>query len=371
MILGRIYVPIIKTGEAEMRALKNLSFDIKQLMLPLFELTRARKNPKDDEGRIQSSIDFLEKHFREHPFILDLTLDERLTNSEIKELFSSNDNYCNWTNFCFEQKQKFAEIIPVVQMIEENDYNMYLEKLSKEVETLSKNFKYIAFRAHNESVAKNITLDINKIMKNSIINNYKDKIIFIFDFKYINNTNRGVEITQKIIKILHKIGITNIVISSTSFPENVSEHMSMSDFVKFKLKELEFFKNCINGIDSNQIIYSDYATVNPVRNDNVIFARGWIPRIDVPSLDEFIYCRRKKRNKEGTYADSYVELAQKIIISDYFNTLIENNYGCWGTQEILNASEGNIGGSSPKFWISVRVNIYLSMIKDILNKVYH
>ena len=29
------------------------------------------------------------------------------------------------------------------------------------------------------------------------------------------------------------------------------------------------------------VIYGDYASINPTRNDTITMARGWIPRIDV------------------------------------------------------------------------------------------
>ena len=370
MILGKKYVPIIKTGESELKAIKQIDASIRSIMLPLFELTRGRKNPKAPEGCIDSTLTFIEKYFKDIPFILDLTLDEKLTNTEIKSLFSSKNNYENWINFCFAQKLIFKNFIPVVQIVEESNYNEYISKLKEKVKSLCKNFQYIVFRVHNEAVAKNIILDINNIIKADIIPDIQNKIIFVFDFKYINNTIQGTEITQQLIGVLHKIGIDNIVLSSTSFPENVSDHMSINDFVKFKIKEIEFFKNCTKGILNRNIIYGDYATVNPVRNDNIVFAKGWIPRIDVPTLDDYIYCRRQRRDKKGTYADAYISLAQKIVKSDYFNSLIENNISCWGIQEIMEASDGNVGGSSPRFWISVRVNIYLHIIKEILNKVY-
>ena len=370
MILGKKYVPIIKTGESELRALRELDFDVKNIMLPMFELTRGRKNPKLDEGSIESSLKFLEQNFKEVPFILDLTLDEKLTNTEIKLLFSNNNNYANWVNFCLEHKEKFKCIIPVVQMIEETNYAEYIFKLKNQVKVLCEHFKYIVFRVNNESVAKNVILDINNIIKSDVVHNIQEKIIFVFDFKYINNTTQGVDITQKLIGVLNKIGVKNIVISSTSFPENVSDYMGMNDFVKFKMKEIEFFRNCVQGISNMNITYSDYATVNPVRNDNVVFAKGWIPRIDVPALDYFIYCRRQRRKKEGTYADSYITVAEKVAKSDYFKELSNEYKNCWGIEEIIKASEGIVGGSSPRFWISVRVNIYLNIVDKIINKVY-
>lgn len=371
-MIQKKYIPIIKTGESELKAIRNLNENIKNFMLPLFELTKGRKKPKNAEGEIKNNIEFLQANFKETPFILDLTNDDKLINSEIENLLSSENNYANWVEFCFEQNKIFKEFYPTVMVVEEENYEQYLNKLLAQLIRLCSKFKYIAFRAQNESIAKNLILDINNILKLNKISNLSKKIIFILDYRYINNSTKGIEIASQICQILNSIGIENIVISSTSFPKNVSEHMSASDFVKFKIKEFEFFRNIRKNLNNKSIhlIYSDYATVNPVRNDNVVFARGWIPRIDVPSLDEFIYCRRMRRGKNQSYADVYKLIAQKVVSAEYYNVLVQNDIKGWGVQEIFNASKDIVGGSSPRFWISVRMNIYIEMLSKIINTVY-
>ena len=73
--------------------------------------------------------------------------------------------------------------------------------------------------------------------------------------------------------------------------------------------------------------------------------------------------------KKQSYADVYKTLAKKIALSDYYTDLIENNVNGWGMQEIINASNNNVGGSSPRYWISVRVNIYIEMLSQVIDKV--
>ena len=53
MITQRKYVPIIKTGEAEIKAISNIDDNVQNFILPLFELTRGRKKQKEDEGKIE------------------------------------------------------------------------------------------------------------------------------------------------------------------------------------------------------------------------------------------------------------------------------------------------------------------------------
>lgn len=370
-MIQKKYIPIIKTGESELKALKNLSSEQKEFMLPLFELTKARKKPKEAEGSIENNIEFLQTNFKDYPFILDITNDDKLSNTELDNLLTSQNNYENWVKFCLEQKNMFKNFYPTVMIVEEEqeDYQDYLNKLQNQLLILCTNFEYIVFRAQNELVAKNLILDINNLIKKGFVPNLAKKIIFILDYRYINNTMKSVDIASKICKVLHSLEIENIVISCTSFPKSVSEYMSTSDFVKFKIKEFDFYRNILNELNDRSIklIYSDYATVNPVRNDNVIFARGWIPRIDVPALDEYIYCRRMRRDKKQSYADVYKNVAKKVVISAYYQNLLRNDINGWGMQEIFNASNDNIGGSSPRHWISVRMNIYIELLSKFIN----
>ncbi len=48
----RKYVPIIKTGDAELRALSNIDDAVKNFVMPLFEITRGRKTRNAEEGVI-------------------------------------------------------------------------------------------------------------------------------------------------------------------------------------------------------------------------------------------------------------------------------------------------------------------------------
>ena len=59
MITKKKYVPIIKTGDAEIKAISNIDDNVQEFILPLFELTRGRKNQKEDEGKIAKKIQFL------------------------------------------------------------------------------------------------------------------------------------------------------------------------------------------------------------------------------------------------------------------------------------------------------------------------
>lgn len=52
----------------------------------------------------------------------------------------------------------------------------------------------------------------------------------------------------------------------------------------FSISEISMYNSIQQTHDD--VIYSDYASINPIRNDTITMARGWIPRIDVPLSDE-------------------------------------------------------------------------------------
>ncbi len=371
MITKKKYVPIIKTGDAEIKAISNIDDNVQEFILPLFELTRGRKNQKEDEGKIAKKIQFLKDNYKDTPFILDLTGIEDLSNTEIEQLHSSENSYRNWINFCIEHKDEFGIFYPVVQIEEEEQYGLYIEKLNQQITELCKHFDYVVFRSQDVIEARDLISDIQDILdrESSRNINLKDKIIYVLDYKYINNVEQNVETAKTFINVLTALGIKNIVLSSTSFPANVSEHMNPSNYISFKIKELDFYKKVLNEVNNKDLnlVYSDYASINPIRNDNV-FARGWIPRIDVPSIDKQIHCLRKKRPENTTYADTYILVAREVTQKKYFKDLINQNIISWGLNTIINAANGNVEGSAPRFWISVRMNMYLTLLEKKLSE---
>lgn len=58
-MIDKKYIPVIKTGESELKAIKNLTAELKSFILPLFELTKARKKPKEILLEILLLIDSL------------------------------------------------------------------------------------------------------------------------------------------------------------------------------------------------------------------------------------------------------------------------------------------------------------------------
>lgn len=351
-MLNKKYFLFFKTGDAELRALENISHSKKNI-LPIIELTRGRKSKNDTTGKIAKRMDKLESLFQDKDICLDLTTDRNLSNDETDILFNPHQGYKEWVKFLLIQKRKgyFRAIIPTI-LVDSEDENLE-NNLILQADALCKNFDYVAYR---NNIADDGCYDDIDLIKDKLEEN-GTKLLFIIDCEYIAPlawNSYAKKISMRITNILKKIKDAKFVIISSSFPKNVVD-IGNKDADTFPLNEIDLYNEVIKSHDRAIVKYGDYGTINPIRNDTVVMVRGWIPRIDVPLDKEIYYHRMKKVN--NTYSDTYIELAKKYIITDSrFPKTLKNN---WGIDQIKLCAKGNSPGSSPSFWISVRMNIHI------------
>jgi len=349
--LNNHYFPLFKTGQAEIRAMENtIVAEDQEYLIPIIEITRGRISKNNDEGKPDNIITKISKVFKNYKIIFDITSDEGLSNKYINALYSPENGYEKWINFLDIQKEQFHKIYPTLLLnLSDNEFET---NLKKQAVTMLNSFEKIVYKA---SIADDINLIIDdlKIFSDLID---KNSFIFILDCGYLlpGSYNGYQSVIQILVeRVRNLINECPIVCVSTSFPKTVSEigHDEADDF---PLNEFNLYNN-IRHLD---IHYGDYATVNPVRNDSI--ARGWIPRIDVPTESIIYYKRQRKGNSE--YRKAYTSCAIKAISDKRF----PNGLECWGTKAIIEAANGYPAGSSPSFWISVRMNIHIT---NILNAI--
>ena len=96
--------------------------------------------------------------------------------------------------------------------------------------------------------------------------------------------------------------------------------------------------------------------MNPQRNDNIIMANGWLPKIDV-ALPRLVYYKRERRPKGTTAYSSTYELVARLATADSRFPL--SQIDIWGIRQIVDCSMGSVPSSQPSFWISVRMNTHI------------
>lgn len=357
--MNKKYVLILKAGEAELRAMEHLGSDVKDTILPLIELTRGRKLPTrkgkpipKEQFPFDRRIQRIKEIFSNQKVCLDLTSDEALMNKQILSLYNPENGYKNWVDFLIKLKTEncFKEIIPTLIIdFEDDDFE---ENIIGQVQALKENFSTVIYR---NNISDDNCYNDFLLIKDEIDNL---KLNVLIDSEYVIQSAQN-QFEEKIfarVTNLKKIldPSTKFIICSTSFPNNISE-IGKEKTDTFSLSEVEIF-NLLRKRSLDNIIYSDYGSINPKRNDTIIMARGWIPRIDVPRKKQVFYYRQRRPKGITKYTDTYNRVAEKVVIDTRFPRNLKNN---WGIRQIINCANGDSPGSSPSFWISVRMCIHV------------
>lgn len=102
------YWIIVKTGEAEIRALENIPKEILSKTLPLIEITRGRKITKDktEMHPFEKRLSKLKEIYRGQTVAIDVTSEESLSSLEVDYLYAPESGYKNWIDFLLQLKTR-------------------------------------------------------------------------------------------------------------------------------------------------------------------------------------------------------------------------------------------------------------------------
>lgn len=349
------YILIVRTAEAECRAIMSTSKTTLENVTPLIEITRGRKKtikPENDKSYsiypFENRLNKLKKSFKGQEVIIDVTSDEALSSAETDQFFEYNEGYKNWVKFLISLKEEnvFSNIIPSLLLsFDDPDFENNFVRQVKSLEKISGSLLYRSGIDYDDCYE-----DIDIIMR---AKQPSTKLYVMLDCEYVPQAmlSNVTEKTQaRISNLRSAYGLDiDIIIVGTSFPNNVTE-IGDTERDVFKISETFLYNDCLK-VDKN-IIYGDYGSINPIRNDNIVMARGWIPRIDVALSDSYFY--HKKRREGNSYAETYKEVAKKVVNDSCFPTDLK----CWGTEQIIKSQRTPVS-LIPSFWISVRMNIHI------------
>lgn len=356
--MDKNYCVIAKTAQAELRAMSNLSRDVLDKILPIVELTRGRKvTSKDDKKSVTypyfKLIEKVKEIYRMCDIAFDVTSIEALSSPEIDELFNFNDGYAEWIKLLDDLRIEnyFKSITPSVLLNYDDDD--FEENVKKEISELNSRFASIMYRY---SIGNEDGLEDLKLISESFPN--EKELLVVVDCEYVPVASIS-STTAACNSIISDIKSTlggrkyKIVLTSTTYPNNVVETNDEYDD-DIPLREIDLY----NGVkkEHSEVIYGDYGTVNPRRNDNIVMANGWLPKIDV-ALPTLVYYKRRRRPKGVTAYSSTYELVARLATADTRFPL--SQIDIWGIRQIVDCSMGSVPSSQPSFWISVRMNTHI------------
>lgn len=355
--MDKKYCVIAKTAQSELRAISNLSRETLDKIFPIIELTRGRKITSKETKEVSypysKLIERIEEIYRGCDIAFDVTSIEPLSSPEIDLLFGYEGGYAAWINLLDELKSKgcFKSIIPSVLLNYED--GKFEENLKLQIKQLDSRFSSIMFRYSIENS------DAREDLKLISDNFPKDKeLLIVVDCGYvptssINSTALACKEIIKAIKSIVQGRKFKLVLASTTYPNNVTEtNDKYAD--EIPLREIDLYNDVSK--EHLGIVYGDYGTVNPKRNDSIIMANGWLPKIDV-ALQNLVYYKRQRRPKGVTaYSSTYEKVARLATADPRFPL---SKMDIWGIRQIVDCSMGSVPSSQPSFWISVRMNTHI------------
>lgn len=398
------YFLLFKTADAEKRAWRNLAAKRRAALTPILELTRGRKLKgagKDKTGKPlsaeqllqtsgvygfeknwQSSVELMKSCDR---FFVDLTREPSLSCAEIEELGASANGYRRWTDFVVARKREGSNICPtlLVNPAASDDESTYVADLKAQLSVFMTEFKAIAYRV---SIVEDEQFLFDLITLKAEIASFMaagGEFFVLLDHEFVRPGNGAVHAkrTKQIIQsIYQQIGPVDVVVLATSFPKSVTE-VGNEDHDRFRVEEMYLFDEVKKA--HRNVKYGDYGSINPTRNDEVIIANGWRPRIDFVSrhggLSTYYFRERRKvvgteavvvqgetktKNVLAPYSIHYRSVANSVIgFVPYYERLTSS----WGHGEILSAAAGKVPSNSPSYWISVRMEIHIVQILKHFN----
>ena len=355
--MDKKYCVIAKTAQAELRAMSNLSREVLDKILPIVELTRGRKTTSKETKEVTYPyyrlIEKVKEIYHGCDIAFDVTSIEALSSLEIDELYGSEGGYSDWIKLLDDLRVEgyFKSIIPSVLLNYDDDF--FEDNVKSEVQQLNARFDSIMYRYSiaNEGGVADLKL---------ISDNFPDQkeLLVVVDCEYVptSSIKTTMAACKTIIQDIKKVlggRKYKIVLISTTYPNNVAEtNDEHADDIP--LREIDLYEGVCK--EHNDIIYGDYGTVNPQRNDNIIMANGWLPKIDVV-LPKLVYYKRERRPKGTTAYSSTYELVARLATSDSRFPL--SQIDIWGIRQIVDCSMGSVPSSQPSFWISVRMNTHV------------
>lgn len=349
--MNKDYFLVIKTGQAEIRAIENTDKRTLERLFPVIELTRGRKKTLEDKSVIhpfESRLNKLKDALKGLDVAFDVTSDDALSCAEVDRMYEYENGYENWVSFVNSLKDEgcFGEIVPAL-MLNFDDPN-FEGNLKLEIENLTKTFDAVMYRDSIEY--NNCYDDIPIILKNL---SEGKRLIVMIDCSYTPQAmeaNVSARLLKRIENLKNNILNENceLAFCATSFPNNISEIGGMN-YDEFRIAEADMHEK-VRKVHP-EVHYGDYGSINPKRNDNITMARGWIPRIDMP-LEKSLYYYRQRR-AGGDYPTTYKQVAKQVVADEKYPSL-----NCWGCKQIENCRTLP-PSASPNFWISVRMNIHI------------
>jgi hypothetical protein len=339
------YVPIIRTRDAELRGIAQLSSRVLDAILPVVEYTKSRRTKLNVDGAVSKCVDRVSEILGERPYIADITTLASLQNGQVERLLDPENGFAHWCEFVNDVLP--ANVIPIVHLTDPFDstaVRMQAQRLARKSGRLA--IRIPPGYEHASDVVNLITGCVGDA----------SALAVVVDAGFIARTeveSVAAQVASSFQALPARLGLK--AAASSGFPSSVTLPGYGKDaYGLFPLAEVALSK-LAQQLTSIVLTHGDYALVHP--NDFEGVVTNWVPRIDVP-LEESTFYHRYRRGDGG-----YERCAVEALKDPAYKPL-----SCWGHDNIRAAASGDLPGRSPAFWIANRVNFHISRQVDRLTQ---
>ncbi len=337
------FVPILKWKAGERSGLSNLNENVKETITPIIEIV----DDCSPEIVIKQLINSLNKSV-----YFDTCKIEDYGKSLLESLITtatSQDINC----------------IPILYPYDLEDH---FERFSSLSDTLA--IKIELPVDISSPPAPSIIRAINALNDNS------KNFDLIIDIGNVENSREAArqysEVCQTLLGSIDNLEIfNNIIIASTSFPENISSIASDS-ITEFERYDIQIFKKILFLEElehlRGKLVYSDYG-VTKYQDTEIDFSKMNSPiinKIRYTTDDKYILFKGKNKNLTNPIAVKFPELSARLVRSKYYYGKNFSN----GDLEIYNRSNGSLGPGNGTNWVATCINHHITVVVEQLSKIY-
>lgn len=312
-----LYIPCMKVGQNDVKALINLEDARKELVSPLLNMRGIERHLND----------FL-ADWGDYAYLMDISrsaLD--IANDVIgeRDLHNPNNHFENKRNWFVEVKAKNSSLIPVVSWLDTDN----ARDIIQQARLLLAEFDTIAIRVACPSEIAGPSWDRAMSILDAIPD--PENILVILDFgdrSPISTINGGT--LDHSLSALDNYEVYGVALVSSSFPSQKPQSGSSSTAL---CHDIVWQAEARQLNDSINLIYGDYAGTNPGAAVEYIQGMAVIPFASYYVPNEW-WLKRLGRDKEF---ENYVQLAREIRqLPDY-----HGDDFCWATREYGRISQTN------------------------------